>query len=40
MLRIPPEIHNAVATAAEAGGKSINQWVTGVLDKASLELEK
>ena len=39
MLRIPPEIHNAVATAAEAGGKSINQWVTGVLNKASLELE-
>ncbi|MEA3334639.1 MAG: toxin-antitoxin system HicB family antitoxin [Chloroflexota bacterium] len=23
---IPPEIHAAVATAAEVGGKSINQW--------------
>jgi predicted HicB family RNase H-like nuclease len=35
MLRIPPEIHAAVAAAAEAGGKSINQWAAGVLDKAS-----
>lgn len=35
MLRIPPEIHAAVAAAAEAHGKSINQWVAGVLDKAS-----
>lgn len=26
MLRIPPEIHAAVATAAEISGKSINQW--------------
>ncbi len=33
MLRIPPEIHAAVAFAAEANGKSINQWVVGVLDK-------
>lgn len=28
MLRIPPEIHAAVATAAEISGKSINQWAT------------
>jgi predicted HicB family RNase H-like nuclease len=35
MLRIPPEIHAAVATAAETGGKSINQWAAGVLEKAS-----
>jgi predicted HicB family RNase H-like nuclease len=28
MLRIPPEIHAAVATAAEVSGKSINQWAT------------
>jgi predicted HicB family RNase H-like nuclease len=26
MLRIPPEIHAAVAMAAEVSGKSINQW--------------
>lgn len=26
MLRIPPEIHAAVAVAAEVSGKSINQW--------------
>lgn len=35
MLRIPPEIHAAAASAAEASGKSINQWAAGVLDKAS-----
>ena len=28
MLRIPPEIHAAVATAAEVSGQSINQWAT------------
>ncbi len=28
MLRIPPEVHVAIATAAEVTGKSINQWVT------------
>jgi predicted HicB family RNase H-like nuclease len=26
MLRIPPDIHAAVAVAAEVSGKSINQW--------------
>jgi predicted HicB family RNase H-like nuclease len=26
MLRIPPEIHAAVAVAADVSGKSINQW--------------
>jgi len=35
MLRIPAEIHAAVASAAESSGKSINQWAAGVLDKAS-----
>ncbi len=35
MLRVPAEIHAAVAAAAEASGKSINQWAAGVLDKAS-----
>jgi predicted HicB family RNase H-like nuclease len=28
MLRIPSDIHAAVAMAAEVSGKSINQWAT------------
>jgi len=35
MLRIPAEIHAAVAAAAEANGKSINQWATQVLEAAT-----
>jgi len=35
MLRIPTDVHAAVAAAAEISGKSINQWATTVLDKAS-----
>jgi predicted HicB family RNase H-like nuclease len=35
-LRIPPEIHLAVATAAELNKKSINQWATDVLRQAAL----
>ena len=31
MLRIPPEVHAAVARAAEGRGKSINQWATEAL---------
>ncbi len=34
MLRVPPEIHAAVATAASGSGKSINQWVTEALSRA------
>lgn len=34
MLRLPPEIHAAAAMAAEANGKSLNQWATEVIDKA------
>lgn len=34
-LRIPPEIHMAVATAAEINNKSINQWVADVLEQAA-----
>lgn len=33
MLRIPPNIHAAVATAAELNGKSINQWATDALNR-------
>ncbi len=35
MLRVPAEVHAAVASAAEANGKSINQWAAGVLEAAS-----
>ncbi len=35
LLRIPTELHAAVASAAEANGKSINKWVTRVLRTAS-----
>jgi len=34
MLRLPPEIHAAVAVAAEVSGKSINQWATETFKKA------
>jgi predicted HicB family RNase H-like nuclease len=34
MLRIPPEIHAAVATAAEVSGKSINQWAIETFEQA------
>jgi len=35
MLRIHPDIHAAVATAAAISGKSINQWAAQVLDQAT-----
>jgi len=31
MLRIPPEVHAAVATAAQVHGVSINQWASKAL---------
>ncbi len=33
MLRIPPDVHAAVAAAAEVSGKSINQWATEMFEK-------
>ena len=33
MLRIHPEIHAAVATAAQLSGQSINQWASEALDR-------
>ena len=33
MLRISPDIHAAVGTAAETSGKSINQWVAEILSQ-------
>jgi predicted HicB family RNase H-like nuclease len=35
MLRISPEIHARVKMMAEASGKSLNQWATEILSKAS-----
>nr|VFJ91315.1 MAG: Predicted nuclease of the RNAse H fold, HicB family [Candidatus Kentron sp. LFY] len=35
MLRVPPEIHAAVAIAADVSGKSINQWALETLSKAA-----
>jgi predicted HicB family RNase H-like nuclease len=35
-LRMSPEMHMAVATAAELNSKSINQWATDVLKQAAL----
>lgn len=35
-LRISPEIHMAVATAAEMNSKSINQWAADVLKQAAM----
>jgi predicted HicB family RNase H-like nuclease len=33
-LRIPPDIHVAIAKAAEASGKDLNQWVTETFSHA------
>jgi predicted HicB family RNase H-like nuclease len=35
MLRVPPEVHAAVAMAAEVSGKSINQWAAEALANAA-----
>lgn len=34
MLRVPPDIHEAVAIEAEITGKSINQWAVDTLTDA------
>ena len=35
MLRVPPEVHGAAIVAAQASGKSLNQWATEVLQAAA-----
>lgn len=35
MLRVPPEVHGAALVAAQASGKSLNQWATEVLKIAA-----
>jgi predicted HicB family RNase H-like nuclease len=34
MLRVPPEVHGAALVAAQAAGKSLNQWATEVIEDA------
>jgi predicted HicB family RNase H-like nuclease len=35
MFRVPPEVHAAALVAAQASGKSLNQWATEVIQSAS-----
>lgn len=39
MLRVPPEVHGAALVAAQAAGKSLNQWATEILEEAAHEGE-
>jgi len=34
LLRVPPEVHGRAQVAAQASGKSLNQWATDVLTQA------
>lgn len=34
MLRVPSEVHAAASVAAEAAGKSLNQWASEALEQA------
>ena len=34
LLRVPPEVHGRAMVAAQAAGKSLNQWATEVLKEA------
>ena len=34
LLRVPPEVHGKALVAAQAAGKSLNQWATEVLQTA------
>lgn len=35
MLRVPPEVHGSALIAAQAAGKSLNQWAAEVLATAT-----
>ena len=35
MLRLPAEIHAAIASTAQATGKSVNQWAKEILSEAA-----
>jgi predicted HicB family RNase H-like nuclease len=34
LLRLPPDVHGKAIVAAEAAGKSLNQWATEILARA------
>jgi predicted HicB family RNase H-like nuclease len=34
-LRIPPRLHSEIAAQATAAGKSINQWVSEILERST-----
>jgi predicted HicB family RNase H-like nuclease len=34
LLRVPPEVHSRAILAAQAKGKSLNQWATEALQRA------
>ena len=36
LLRVPPEVHGNALVAAQASGKSLNQWASEVLQTAVL----
>ena len=36
-LRIPPWLHREIAARATAAGKSINQWVSEILKRSTLD---
>jgi predicted HicB family RNase H-like nuclease len=36
LLRVPPEVHGKALVAAQASGKSLNQWATELLERAVL----
>ena len=35
LLRVPAEVHGRAIVAAQAAGKSLNQWATEVLQRAA-----
>ena len=35
LLRVSPEVHGAALVAAQASGKSLNQWATEILKEAT-----
>jgi predicted HicB family RNase H-like nuclease len=35
LLRLSPEVHAAAAIAAQAAGKSLNQWAAEELERAA-----
>jgi predicted HicB family RNase H-like nuclease len=35
MLRIPPELHATITTAAQISGQSVNQWISRALTQAA-----